>query len=129
MARTGRPPIQIDKEQFEKLCILHCTRDDIAGFFDCSADTIERWCGKTYKDEDGKAMTFAAVFKMKSAKGKVSLRRIQWAHAEKNPAMAIFLGKQYLGQTDQGMGKTDETPDDGFIEALSSTAKEDWKNG
>ncbi|MCK9319974.1 hypothetical protein, partial [Methanoculleus sp.] len=30
--------------------------------------------------------------------GKMSLRRIQWKHAEKNPSMAMFLGKVYLGQ-------------------------------
>jgi hypothetical protein len=32
--------------------------------------------------------------------GKASLRRIQWKLAPKNVAMAIFLGKQYLGQKD-----------------------------
>ena len=30
--------------------------------------------------------------------GKISLRRSQWRLAEKNVTMAIFLGKQYLGQ-------------------------------
>ena len=30
----------------------------------------------------------------------MSLRRIQYKLAEKNTAMAIFLGKQYLGQRD-----------------------------
>lgn len=33
--------------------------------------------------------------------GKVSLRRIQMDLAKKNPAMAIFLGKNHLGQKDQ----------------------------
>jgi hypothetical protein len=33
--------------------------------------------------------------------GRVSLRRKQWLMAEKNPAMAIWLGKQYLGQKEQ----------------------------
>jgi hypothetical protein len=33
--------------------------------------------------------------------GLVSLRRKQWLMADKNPAMAIWLGKQYLGQKDQ----------------------------
>jgi len=32
--------------------------------------------------------------------GFVSLRRKQFAMAEKNPTMAIWLGKQYLGQVD-----------------------------
>ena len=30
----------------------------------------------------------------------MSLRRIQWKHAEKSVPMAIWLGKQYLGQKD-----------------------------
>lgn len=30
--------------------------------------------------------------------GKVSLRRLQWIMAKKSAAMAIWLGKQYLGQ-------------------------------
>ena len=32
--------------------------------------------------------------------GKVSLRRAQFNLAERNPSMAIFLGKQYLGQNE-----------------------------
>lgn len=32
--------------------------------------------------------------------GRVSIRRTQFKLAEKNPSMAIFLGKQYLGQSD-----------------------------
>lgn len=43
----------------------------------------------------------AAILNQARDIGRVSLRRVQWAHAEKNPAMAIFLGKQYLGQSDK----------------------------
>lgn len=35
------------------------------------------------------------------ANGKMSLRRRQFAMAEENVAMAIFLGKNYLGQSDR----------------------------
>ena len=90
----GRPRIEIDKEQFEKLCALQCTLTEIAGFFGCSEDTIERWCKREYKN------TFAEVFKSKREAGKISLRRTQWKLAEKSAAMAIFLGKNFLGQTD-----------------------------
>lgn len=34
-------------------------------------------------------------------RGNVSLRRMQWKLAEKSPAMAIFLGKNFLGQRDE----------------------------
>lgn len=93
--RMGRPKVVIDKDQFEKLCNIHCTKEEIAGWFGCSEDTIENFCKKEYKD------TFSAVFKMHSGKGKVSLRRNQFKLAETNVTMAIFLGKQYLGQSDK----------------------------
>ena len=84
----------IDAEQFKKLCGLQCTLVEIASFFDVSEDTIERWCKRELKD------TFAECFKKYSASGKISLRRNQFRIAEKNAAMAIFLGKNYLGQRD-----------------------------
>ena len=95
MAKKGRPSISIDKKLFETLCGLQCTRDEIANCLKCCKDTLEKWC----KAEYGK--TFSLVFNEKRAGGKVSLRRMQWKLAEKSPAMAIFLGKNYLGQSDR----------------------------
>ena len=92
--RMGRPKIDIDIDQFEKLCNIQCTKEEIAGWFNCSEDTIENFCKKEYKE------TFSAVFKRHSGKGKVSLRRNQFKLSETNVTMAIFLGKQYLGQKD-----------------------------
>lgn len=46
-------------------------------------------------------MLFSDVYKKYSAKGKISLRRYQFQQAEKSTAMAIWLGKQYLGQTEK----------------------------
>lgn len=92
----ARPQIDISKEDFEKLCVLQCTKQDIANWFECSEDTIERWCKRVYGE------SFAVVFSQKREKGKVSLRRMQWQSAEHgNVTMQIFLGKQYLGQKDQ----------------------------
>jgi hypothetical protein len=90
----GRPQKEIDQTQFEKLCGLQCTQEEIAGWFDCSPDTIENWCKRTYKE------SFSEVFGKKREAGKISLRRSQWRLAEKSAAMAIFLGKNYLGQSD-----------------------------
>ncbi len=91
----ARPRIPIDKQTFEKLCGLQCTEQEIADWFNCSPDTIERFCKRTYK------MRFAEVFNQKRSIGKISLRRMQWKLAEKSAPMAIFLGKNYLGQTDE----------------------------
>lgn len=90
----ARPRKEIDLEQFKKLCGLQCTLTEIAGFFDCSEDTIENWCKRELKQG------FSDVYKIYSAPGKISLRRYQFKLAERNAAMAIFLGKQYLGQRD-----------------------------
>lgn len=93
----GDTPAQdkIDKKQFENLCGLQCTLLEICDFFDVEDDTLNSWCKKIY------GTTFSEVFKIKRGKGQISLRRTQWKLAEKNPTMAIFLGKQYLGQTDK----------------------------
>ena len=91
-----RPRINIDKEQFEKLCGIHCTLLELSDWFSCSEDTIERWCRREYQ------MSFADVFKKKSGKGKISLRRLQWQSAENgNITMQIWLGKQWLGQAEK----------------------------
>ena len=91
----ARPRIEIDKESFEKLCGLQCTLDEIASWFNCSQDTIERWCQRTY------SLSFADTYKIHSASGKITLRRYQFKQAEKSTAMAIWLGKQWLGQSDK----------------------------
>ena len=93
--KMGRPRKEIPVKEFEKLCELQCTLIEIASFFDVNVDTITDWCKRTY------GMTFSEVFKLKRGKGKVSLRRSQFELAKKNPTMAIWLGKQWLGQTDK----------------------------
>lgn len=121
--KMGRPEIQIDKEQFEKLCGLQCTRIEIAGFFKCSEDTIERWCKKTYNEN------FAVVFAQKRVTGLISLRRTQFKLAEKSAALSIFLGKNYLGQKDViEEVDNDSVPDDGFMDAIKGSAASDWSN-
>ena len=91
---TGRPRKEIDKSNFEKLCGLFCTLDEIAGFFDCSEDTIERWCKREYKQ------SFAEISAKKRGLGKISLRRAGLELAKKNAAVHIFYCKNYLGMTD-----------------------------
>lgn len=96
----SRPRKQIDKKDFESLLAIQCTLEEVTAFFDhkldgCSEDTIERWCKRTYKK------SFADVSAQKRNLGKISLRRAQFELAKKNATMSIFLGKNYLGQTDK----------------------------
>ena len=96
MAKMGRPRKEINKTEFEKLCFLQCTRNEFCSWFDVSDETLNKWCKENY---DGR--TFLAVFQEKRENGLISLRRTQFQLAEKSPAMAIFLGKNLLGQTDK----------------------------
>ena len=109
--KGGRPQIVIDQTLFEKLCGLQCTLEEIAGVLSCSMDTVERWCKRTYNE------SFAEVYKKHSATGKTSLRRAQFKLAEKSAAMAIWLGKQYLGQRDRDIADAMDRSN-GVLESL-----------
>lgn len=94
--KVGRKTIELDRDQFESLCGMLCTEEEIAGFFKVSVDTVERWCKREY----GKK--FCEVSKIYAEMGKASLRRAQFATAMAgNVTMQIFLGKNYLGQSDK----------------------------
>lgn len=112
----ARPNKEIDKKQFEQLCAMQCTEAEICAWFDITDKTLAGWCKRTYRK------SFSDVFKIKRQKGFTSLRRSQFTLAETNPTMAIWLGKQYLGQTDKREDKI-EIGADGFIEALRETAE------
>lgn len=79
---------EINPEQVQKLAAIGCTDVEIGEIIGCSHDTLTR----RFKDEliTGRA------------NGKASLRRKQYEQAlSGNVAMLIWLGKQYLGQTDK----------------------------
>jgi hypothetical protein len=91
MAERGTR-VEIDLIELEKLCALHPTDSELASWFNVSTKTIER-----RKSEPA----FAEAMERGRARGKLNLRRIQNKMAENNAAMAIFLGKNLLGQSDQ----------------------------
>ena len=112
----ARPRKNIERKDFESLLAIQCTLEEVTAFFDhkldgCSADTIERWCKRTYKE------SFADIAAKKRNLGKISLRRAQFELAKKNGAVAIFLGKNYLGQKDNII-ETDEQTLQAVGEAL-----------
>lgn len=92
----GFPVIPIDWEQFDKLCALHCTLEEFANYFNCSIDTIE---DRVLKEH---GVRFSDYLRQKSGSGKISLRRKQYQTAMSgNVTMMIWLGKQWLGQSDK----------------------------
>lgn len=100
MGERGPKPIQINWEEFDKLVSCQCTQAEIAYFFGISVDTLDRAC------ERDRGAKLAELWDKKKALGRVRLRKIQFDIAESggpgSATMAIFLGKQLLGQTDQG---------------------------
>lgn len=120
----GRPRIELNKKEFESLLAIQCSLEEVAAFFDnklggCSVDTVERWCKRTY----GK--TFAEIAPKKRAVGKISLRRNQFELSKKNATMAIFLGKQYLDQSDNGGKNSPSDIENNLIEILKTGSTDD----
>ena len=114
----GRKAVEIDKKQLESLCSIMCTVTEVASFFDCSRETIQRFCKKEYK------ATITEVFEIYSKKGLVSLRRSQFRLAETNVTMNIWLSKQYLGQRDYDKIRDIQEEllkDDNFLQAIKNS--------
>ena len=87
--KRGRPKKHVDLDLVEKLAHIQCTYGEIASTLGVSIDTLQR-----HKD-------FAAVYKRGAEGGRKSLRRMQFESANRgNVVMQIWLGKQYLGQSD-----------------------------
>ena len=90
----GRPFLTINergKKLIETLAGFMCTDEEVASALGVTVDTL---LNKRNKE------TFLECKQKGQDRGKVSLRRMQFKLAEKNAAMAIFLGKNLLGQTD-----------------------------
>ena len=88
LKKSGKKRFQIDYRQVEALGAILCSKVEIASVSGCSVSTLDR-------DPD-----FEEHYEIGKSKGKASLRRIQFKLAEKNANMAIWLGKQILGQSD-----------------------------
>lgn len=115
----GRPQKEIDQKIFENLCMIQCTMTEICAVLDITDKTLSKWCRQTY----GKK--FSEVFAEKRQKGFASLRRTQFRLAETSAAMAIFLGKNYLGQVDKD--KWQRQYDEKLLELKEKKAEqEDW---
>lgn len=103
-SRGHRRKIEIDYKELEKLCHIQCSELEIADWFHCSVDTIER----RVKEQFG--VSFAEYFSKKRVGGLVSLRRNLFKLSEKNAAVAIFLAKNWLGMKDSHELESGEKP-------------------
>lgn len=93
--KGGRPKYKIDYQTLDGLCEIQCTGEEIAAILNVDYDTLNRRL-----KEEGHTC-FTEYYKLKSADGKMSLRRKQHSEAlAGNSTMLIWLGKQHLKQTD-----------------------------
>lgn len=113
----ARPKKEIDKKSFENLCAIQCTQEEICDFFEVSDKTLNSWCKRTY------GAGFSEVFRQKRGKGKISLRRTQFEMAKKSATMAIWLGKQYLGQQENPNTVLDDEEQQAKIDQMKATTE------
>lgn len=93
--KGGRPPIEIDWQEFDTLVGIQCTATEISAYLGVSVDAIERAIKRTHK------MGLAEYFKQKAKKGHISIRRALWKKASGGDMTAIiFFFKNHLGYTD-----------------------------
>jgi hypothetical protein len=111
VAKMGRPTVEIDKQEFERLLAINCSLPECVAWFDlkigsCSESTLRRWCKKTYD------MTFESVKAQKSEVFKIRVRRALNEMLGHNAAVTIFTAKNVLGWTDkvEETVKNDEPP-------------------
>lgn len=119
MAKRGPKIIEIDWDEFDKLCYMQCTASEIAAWFECSVDTIER------RVQEKHNVKFAEYYAEKKEKGKISLRRAQFqaATVKGNTSLMIWLGKQYLGQSDKLEQKIEDNKVDKNYDVLLEEIK------
>ena len=86
MARPKK--YNIDTKQLQKLAKFGCTNTEMADFFGCSPDLLEK--------------SYSEFLTKGRAEQKMRLRQLQWRACENgNVTMLIFLGKNMLGQQDR----------------------------
>ena len=92
----GRPKIQIDWDQLDKLCHIQATKEEIVNFLEVSIDILDA------RIKEKHSVSFSTYYNQKASGGKMSLRRKQFTTATGgNVTMLIWLGKQYLDQADK----------------------------
>src|SRR5262245_54857105 len=93
----GRPPkLKLDDQTLDIISGLgriHCTHSEAAAVLGVSRETFDKFLGNNKRAME--------AWRQGKEHGKSALRRTQFRLAQTNAGMAIFLGKNLLGQTDQ----------------------------
>ncbi len=100
---AGRPKKKFDKQLFEELCEIQCTRGEIASLLKMGETTLVEKVYETYGN------TYARVYKVFASKGKCSLRRAMYKKAMSgDTAMLKWLSANQLGMNDRAQAEKEE---------------------
>lgn len=106
---AGRPKrvfSEEEKQQIDQMALDNCHFETIAMALEMPVNTLKRHFGR--------------FIRQKRAEGRTILRRNQCELAKSNPAMAIFLGKNELDQTDKQVIEH-EGPEQARLDAKQAT--------
>ena len=110
----GRPKVKMGLEEVENLSRLNCTMDEIAAYFNVDVRTVQL---RAQRDP-----AFRAAIDRGQALGRLSIRRQQIRLMEQgNATMAVWLGKQLLGQHDRLEAEVTVKDGDMTLEQLLAT--------
>jgi len=107
----GKPHTKLDLSKLEYLMVIQCTQQEIADMLEMHIDTLRDLIPRYYTNENNEKYTYSKLYKEMLSKGLCSLRRSQWKKAidKDNTTMQIWLGKQYLNQSDKAIIQETDT--------------------
>ncbi len=117
LSTKGRPKYKLNSigiNIIEKLSNLYCTKEEIAYILGVDISVLLNSVNKE---------PFSLAIKKGEQGGKVRLRKAQFELAKRSHVMAIWLGKQYLGQKDLPDGGTNESPNEKLTELIGALDK------
>ena len=106
MAKRKITPDLIDKSKFETLVRLGLSDEELYTFFMVSSGALYGWIKKVYETRSP-----LVLLKKMRVEGKIDFMVKQRKLAERNPAISIWIGKNYYEQTD---GKEEESERNDF---------------
>ena len=124
--KAGRPKLEVDMNNVEKLCSWGCTHVEIADWLRISPRTLAYWLADettTYKVRHPDSpiplieeLTLRALMERGYSHMRIGIRRMQLKLLEAGSnTMGVWLGKQYLGQTDRLRLEPDKPAENGDV--------------
>jgi hypothetical protein len=108
----------MNQKQFETMCTLQCPIEEICEYFTCTVDDLDLWCLASY------GLNLTKMHLKGKSKGRIQIRSIQRNLARRNATLAVWLGRQYLGQTNIAeLEKPIGLKNDGLWDAIAESVR------